>query len=152
MAIPMPMPPTILSIVAPIATPRATPTAMPVAIVISPTWVRRRRDANAPRPANVNAARSAAAVAACRGPAAKAPRTTSSGARAGSVGGAALMRSQPVVNVSVPVALNWNEHSAGSVVTTTGDGRESRFQLRIGEVGKALEEREVGDSGKRETP
>src|SRR3954464_5996406 len=31
------------------------------------------------------------------------------------------MRSQPVVNVSVPVALNWNEHSAGSAVTVTGD-------------------------------
>src|SRR6476620_1955987 len=31
------------------------------------------------------------------------------------------MLSQPVTNFSVPVALNWNEHSAGSAVTTTGD-------------------------------
>src|SRR5436309_14284591 len=29
--------------------------------------------------------------------------------------------SQPVVNFSVPVALNWKEHSEGSVITVTGD-------------------------------
>ena len=31
------------------------------------------------------------------------------------------MLSQPVVNFSVPVILNWNEHSFGSAVTVTGD-------------------------------
>ena len=29
--------------------------------------------------------------------------------------------SQLVVNFSVPVALNWNEHSAGSAITVTGE-------------------------------
>src|SRR4029079_1445664 len=29
--------------------------------------------------------------------------------------------SQPVVNFSVPVALNWNEHSLGSAMTVTGE-------------------------------
>ncbi len=33
---------------------------------------------------------------------------------------AALMTSHGVVNFSVPVALNWNEHLAGSAVTVTG--------------------------------
>ena len=30
------------------------------------------------------------------------------------------MLSHPVVYFSVPVALNWNEHPAGSAVTVTG--------------------------------
>ena len=29
--------------------------------------------------------------------------------------------SQELVNLVVPTGLNWNEHSAGSAVTTTGD-------------------------------
>ena len=31
------------------------------------------------------------------------------------------MLSQPVVNFSTPVALNWNEHSLGSAVTVIGE-------------------------------
>ena len=33
---------------------------------------------------------------------------------------AVLAMSQEVVNFEVPTGLNWNEHSAGSAVTTTG--------------------------------
>jgi len=29
--------------------------------------------------------------------------------------------SQEEVKLAVPVGLNWNEHSAGSAITTTGD-------------------------------
>lgn len=33
---------------------------------------------------------------------------------------AVLAMSQEVVNFEVPTGLNWNEHSSGSAVTTTG--------------------------------
>ena len=33
---------------------------------------------------------------------------------------AVLAMSQEVVKAEVPTGLNWNEHSAGSAVTTTG--------------------------------
>ena len=58
--------------------------------------------------------------------------------------------SQPVVNFSVPVALNWNEHSAGSAMTVTGAASSAVSELRIGEVGDALEDREVGQRREHE--
>src|ERR1700733_9115847 len=44
---------------------------------------------------------------------------------------AALMTSQGVVNFSVPVALNWNEHLAGSAVTVTGAVASARSSFGL---------------------
>ena len=60
--------------------------------------------------------------------------------------------SQEVVNFSVPVSLNWNEHSAGSAMTVTGDDASACFQLRVGEVRQSLEDREVGQHREQRSP
>jgi hypothetical protein len=56
--------------------------------------------------------------------------------------------SQEVVNLAVPVGLNWNEQSAGSAVTVTGFLMP--HAARVGGLGQRLEHREVGDAAIRQ--
>ena len=57
--------------------------------------------------------------------------------------------SHEVVKFSVPVSLSWNEHSAGSAMTVTGDAASAASSAGIGEVRDALEDREVGHAASR---
>ena len=50
---------------------------------------------------------------------------------------AVLAMSHEVVKVEVPTGLNWNEHSAGSAVTTTGARGDRLLEGRVGVVGDA---------------
>ena len=57
--------------------------------------------------------------------------------------------SHEVVNLATPTGLNWNEHSLGSAIDGHRRGRQRCLQLRVGEVGQALEDREVGHHRQR---
>ena len=49
----------------------------------------------------------------------------------------------------MPTGLNWNEHRAGSAITVDRRLRQRLLQRRVGVVGEALEDREVGQRGEQ---
>ena len=58
--------------------------------------------------------------------------------------------SQDVVNFSVPVGLNWNEHSAGSAMTVTGDAASAVRSAGLAKCVMPWKMREVGHARERE--